>query len=103
MVKFDVETVDGEEKELKLMDYLPTRVGIKARSKLQVGLQGDNQKANIEMENALEKADNAMLYVVEEMLDRSGEDVTVDDLAYASFQEIGQHYWSQIQGEKAGN
>jgi len=103
MVKFDVETVDGSEKEIQLMDFVPTRVGIKARSKLQVGLQGDKSNANIEMENALEKADNAMLYVVEEMLDRSGEDVSVDDLAYSSFQEIGKHYWSQIQGEKAGN
>lgn len=103
MVKFSVETVEGESKDLKLMDYVPTRVGIKARSKLNVGLEGDKSKANIQMENALEKADEAMLYVVEEMLDRGDTELTVDDLAYKSFQEVGKHYWSQIQGEKAKN
>jgi hypothetical protein len=103
MVKFTVETVEGESKEVKLMDYLPTRVGVKARSKLQVGMQTDGKKADVEMENALEKADNALLYIVEEMLDKSGEDVDIDSLAYESFQEIGQYYWKQVQGEKAKN
>jgi len=103
MVKFEVETVQGESKEIQLMDYLPTRVGVKARSKLQVGMQTDGKKADVEMENALEKADNALMYIVEEMLDKSGEDIDLDDLAYESFQEIGQHYWSQVQGEKAKN
>ena len=103
MVKFNVQKVDGDEEEIKLMDYLPTRVGIKARSKLQVGVSTDGNKADIEMENATERADEAMVYIVDEMLDKSGEDLTVDDLAYKSFKEIGAFYWKQIQGDKAKN
>lgn len=103
MVQFTVETVEGESKDVKLMDYLPTRVGVKARSKLQVGMQTDGKKADVEMDNALEKADDALMYIVTEMLDRSDSDIDMDSLAYESFQEIGQHYWKQIQGEKAKN
>lgn len=103
MVKFTVNTVEGDEKEVKLFDYLPTRVGMKARTKLQVSMKNDGKQAEVEMENALEKADQSMKYVVEEMLDRSGCDIELDDLAYPSFQAIGKYYWKQIQGKQAKN
>lgn len=103
MVKFDVKMVDGEEKEVKLMDYLPARTGMKARSKLGVGIQTDGKEADVEMENALEKADSALEFIVEEMISKSGADIDVDRLSYESFQAIGQHYWKQVQGEQAKN
>jgi len=103
MVKFDVNTVEGEEKKVKLMDYLPARVGMKARSKLGVGLQTDGNQADVEMENALERADDALEYIVTEMMSRGDTDLEVDDLSYESFQTIAQHYWEQVQGEEAKN
>jgi len=103
MVEFDVDLVEGGNETVKLPEYLPTRVGMKARSKLQIGLEGDQKKANIEMENALEKADDAMYFIVNEMMDKGDTDLDVDDIAYHSFQEIGEHYWTQVQGEKAKN
>lgn len=103
MVKFDVNLVDGSEEQLQLMTYLPARVGMKARSKLGVGLETDGKQADIEMENALEKADNALEYVVKEMLSKGDTEVEIDDLAYESFQTIAQHYWKQVQGEEAKN
>lgn len=103
MVKFDVKLASGEEQEVRMMDYLPARVGMKARSKLGVGLETDGKQADVKMENALEKADSALEYIVKEMLDRSDADIGIDDLSYESYQTIAQHYWKQVQGEEAKN
>lgn len=103
MVKFTISKVDGSEEKIKLFDYLPARVGMKARSKLGVGLETDGTKAEVEMENALERADDALGYIVTEMLNRSDTDLEVDDLAYKSFQDIAQYYWKQVQGEQVKN
>jgi len=103
MVKFDVQLVTGEEKQVKLFDHLPARVGMEARSRLGVGMSTDGKQADVEMENALEKADSALQYIVEEMLEKNDAEVSVDDMAYESFQSIAQYYWKQVQGEEAKN
>jgi len=103
MVKFEVKKVDGEEETVKLMDYLPARTGMKARSKLGVGLETDGKKADVEMENALERADDALEFIVTEMLSKGDTELEVDDLSYESFQSVAQYYWKQVQGEEAKN
>lgn len=103
MVTFDVDLVDGEEKELDMWDYVPTKTGMDARAKLEVNLDAEGQTANVSMDNALERADSAKRHLVSEMLDKSGCQVDIDELAFHSFEDIARHYWPQIQGEQAKN
>lgn len=103
MVEFTVTTAKGDEKELKLFDYVPTKTGMDARAKLNVNVDAKGQSANVEMENALKKADNAKRFLVEEMLEKSGCEIDIDELSFESFEEIARYYWSQIQGDEAKN
>lgn len=106
MASFNVQLIEEEDegKEVNLLNHVPTRVGIKTRGKMDVQASGKGKEVEFEMDNPQTKFEDAKLYLVEEMLERSPNcDLTVDDIDYESFNEVARYYWKQIQGERAGN
>jgi len=105
MTEFTVTLVEeDEEKTVKILNHVPTRIGIKTRGKMDVQASGQGKKVEFEMDNPQSKFEQAKLFLVEEMLERSPNcDLDVDDIDYESFNEIARHYWKQVQGERAKN
>lgn len=104
MTEFTLTTVQGDEQTVRLLDHVPTRVGIKTRSKMDVSASGEGKQVKYEMDNPQTKFEEAKQYLVEQMIEKSpGANLDLDDISYESFNEVAQHYWSQVQGERGKN
>lgn len=103
MTEFTVDTVKGEEKTVNLYEYVPVRLGRQVREEIDVKASGKGSNVTYEMENPNAKMEEAKEKLVQGMIDRSNADVDYDNLAYHSVNEVAEHYWSQIQGERAKN
>jgi len=96
-MNFEVEFQDGTTKEVEIPKHLPFRVGKKCRRKLKSVVEGNQNKAQMKMENPLDKITDIDEVLVEELL---GNKVDTDKITTRTADRLGEQYWDEIQQKK---
>ena len=106
MKEVKVRTTEDDLEHLELEENVPAKIGRKTRMKIDADAEGskdgdgDVQNEEYVIKDAVSNIEKAKMYLVENMLDESGVDVTINDLTLSSYDELAQLYWPQIQGKK---
>lgn len=96
-MKFEVEFVDETEEEVEIPAKLPFKVGKKCRKKLKSVVSGNQNKAQMKMEDPLDKLTEIQVILVDELL---GGKVDTDKITTETADKLSDHYWNQLQQKK---
>lgn len=95
MPEFELYTEDMDETEepdtITLPKYIGQRAGRKAFQKLDVSVENGEPQVD-DIDSMLD----AKEYIVRHMLKKRNVDIDVSELAMPTFNQIANHYWSQV-------
>ncbi len=104
MPEFEVRDINDELIDtVSMPEKIPARIGNRIEKKLDITIGVKNGEA--EFESNVSDFLEIKRSLTDKMIDKYAEEIDVDEISKESYDEIGEHYWKQMQdfmGKKKG-